>query len=136
MNSAQRWLNSPKTQLGVLVAVVISLVLGFMVAGVEKEQIDRNNRYTACIAQYNDVSRKATLARVAINNRQVTLLNDENTTTASLILGVFAAKTQEQALAVFATYSKSVANEQKRQQAIDADKAANSLPNPPSESCH
>lgn len=94
-------------------------------------QSDRN----ACQARVNEASAQAQLARAAAADQDRMSDRAETAATATLIQAVFTSTTPDQVRRAYAAYAQTMVQIGKARAGAEAQRQANPLPAPPSETC-
>jgi hypothetical protein len=105
-------------------ALLISIAFGY-----------QSRSYAQCQSAVYEALISAQNAREAAAAQDRQADRDEAAATAVLIRAVFTAASREQTLAAYAAYEDTLAGIAARREASEADRAANPLPAPPSQTC-
>ena len=120
----------------VLLAVSAAALALSVWSGIERQhQAAALEDYARCQARVNDAIVSSTLARADAADQDRASDRAESTATANLIQGVFTASSREQLQHVYALYEHSMGEITERRAAAEAQRRANPLPAPPSETC-
>lgn len=115
------------------VALVIASLVALILSGYSSYT---SRAYAECQSQVTEKLIRATSARAAAAEEDRRSDREESEATAALINAVFSSATTQERIDAYADYEATLKDVSAQREAAAANRAANPLPEPPSEVCH